>query len=204
MLPSCSIFHTQRESYLHAPFLAFIGLAVAWFLLLVHWIKHSKSSTIRRFAWGVSGGSLTGFQNFLKDSLTILKCGIREDNVPWGLLICLSCLAALTSFTGLLLLTSYMKRYDATYSAAMFVGSFVVSASIMSAVHYDTFYHLNDNCVFYPTGLFILMTGVHMLITENPPQYRVSPAVSRSPSHTSLGLVGLCLFVLYTVAPTIY
>jgi hypothetical protein len=36
----------------------------------------------------------------------------------------------------LLCLSSCMKRYDATYSAAMFVVSFVISASLMSAVHY--------------------------------------------------------------------
>ena len=77
-------------------------------------------------------------------------------------------LAIGTAFAGLLFLTACMKRYDATYSSAMFVGSFVVSASIMSAIHYDTFQHLQSlwNFVLYPAGLVILMAGVYILVVE--------------------------------------
>jgi hypothetical protein len=62
-----------------------------------------------------------------------------------------------------------MKRYDVTYSAAMFVGSFVLSASIMSVIHYDTFDHLRSaaSYVMYPTGLVILIGGVYMLVQES-------------------------------------
>lgn len=78
-------------------------------------------------------------------------------------------MAAASAFLGLLMLTACMKRYDATYSAASFVGSFVVSASIMSAVHYDTFSSLENAVDFflYPTGLLILMVGVYMLVRES-------------------------------------
>jgi uncharacterized membrane protein len=80
-------------------------------------------------------------------------------------------MAILTAFGGLLLLTACMKRYDATYSAAMFVGSFVIMASIMSAVHYNTLQHLDGvvSLIFYPTGLAILMSGVYMLIGTASP-----------------------------------
>jgi uncharacterized membrane protein len=80
-------------------------------------------------------------------------------------------MAILTAFGGLLLLTACMKRYDATYSAAMFVGSFVIMASIMSAVHYNTLQHLDGvvNLIFYPMGLAILMSGVYMLIGTTSP-----------------------------------
>jgi hypothetical protein len=61
-----------------------------------------------------------------------------------------------------------MKRYDATYSAASFVGSFVVSASIMSAAHYNTFAYLESmwNYILYPVGLGVLMFGVFILVRE--------------------------------------
>lgn len=61
-----------------------------------------------------------------------------------------------------------MKRYDATFSAASFVGSFVVSASIMSAVHYHTFDHLSGlaDWILYPGGLLVLMSGVIILVIE--------------------------------------
>ena len=58
-----------------------------------------------------------------------------------------------------------MKRYDATYSAAMYVASFVVSASAMSAVHYQTFEHLNGvwSYFLYPLGLATLFLGAFVL-----------------------------------------
>ena len=62
-----------------------------------------------------------------------------------------------------------MKRYDATYSAASFVGSFVVSASVMAALHYNTFAQLKGivNLILYPFGIFILMIGVYLLVRES-------------------------------------
>lgn len=78
-------------------------------------------------------------------------------------------MAAITAFVGLLFLTVCMKRYDATYSAASFVGSFVVSASVMAAVHYNTFAEINGvlNSVLYPSGIFVLMVGVYLLVRDN-------------------------------------
>jgi hypothetical protein len=192
----CGFFLTlyasrQQKSYLRPPFLAYIALATAWFLVLARLMLRSKSAALRRFAWGVSGGCLTGFQNFLKDSLTIVTAtnSSIDATMPWGLLGFFVFMAVLTSFLGLLLLTACMKRYDATYSAAMFVGSFVVSASIMSAVHYDTFGHLEGtiNWICYPAGLAILMSGVYMLITEDPTEEGEEDIrLSRSPSQASL------------------
>jgi uncharacterized membrane protein len=122
---------------------------------------------MRRFAWGVAGGSITGFQNFLKDSLTILKAIPNEAKIPFVLLGFLASMAIFVALTGLIILTLCMKRYDATYSSSMFVGSFCISASIMSAIHYHTFAYLGKNIVNYvgyPIGLIVLLTGVYVLM----------------------------------------
>ena len=75
-------------------------------------------------------------------------------------------MAAATSLIGLLFLTACMKQYDATFSSAMFVGSFVVSASIMSMIHYSTFQDLKGiiNYIMYPFGLVVLLAGVAVLL----------------------------------------
>lgn len=137
---------------------------LVWVIALVVMIN-GKSVALRRFAWGASGGSITGMQNFLKDSLTAVKASGR---LPWALVVGLSVSAACTAFVGLLLLTACMKRFDAAYSSTMFVGSFVISASIMSAIHYDTFQNLESvkQLVLYPSGLLILLSGVYLLITD--------------------------------------
>jgi len=135
---------------------------------MVYWINCSESSIRRRFAWGCTGGAITGAQNFLKDTLTVAKS--MEQQQKWPLLVYVfGFFAASTAFVGLLILTACMKRYDATYSAASFVGSFVVSASIMAAVHYNTFEELDGviNSVLYPSGLLLLMGGVYMLVKES-------------------------------------
>lgn len=161
------------ESYKHPPFLIYFAVTCLWIMLLIVWMKHSTNPTLKRFAWGVAGGSITGFQNFLKDTLTLVKVRAPEESLPWYTSL-LAILAIVTAFTGLLFLTACMKRYDATYSAAMFVGSFVVNASIMSAVHYSTFAHLRGivNWIFYPGGLLVLMGGVWMLVKEKGAQPR--------------------------------
>jgi Uncharacterized conserved protein len=152
----------------------FIMILWTTFLLYILLVRQpTTSDTLNRFAWGVSGGSITGLQNFLKDSLTIIKaCGATGEAYPWYFYIFVL-LAMLSSFTGLLFLTACMKRYDATFSSAMFVGSFVISASIMSAVHYDTFQNLESiwNWIMYLLGLMILMIGVKMLVnaTDDTP-----------------------------------
>jgi hypothetical protein len=137
-------------------------------VLIFYWMHHrSVSPTLKRFAWGVSSGSITGLQNFLKDASTLLKATRASQGLPWYLPL-FAILAIVSAFSGLLLLTACMKRYDATYSSAMFVGSFVVSSSIMSAAHYSTFAHLETlwNKILYPSGLLILMGGVLLLVQE--------------------------------------
>lgn len=78
-------------------------------------------------------------------------------------------MAAATSLIGLLFLTACMKQYDATFSSAMFVGSFVISASIMSTIHYSTFQDLNGiiNYIMYPFGLMVLLAGVAILLRSS-------------------------------------
>eukprot|EP00529_Nitzschia_sp_RCC80_P012734 CAMPEP_0113495656 /NCGR_PEP_ID=MMETSP0014_2-20120614/29721_1 /TAXON_ID=2857 /ORGANISM="Nitzschia sp." /LENGTH=588 /DNA_ID=CAMNT_0000389559 /DNA_START=118 /DNA_END=1884 /DNA_ORIENTATION=+ /assembly_acc=CAM_ASM_000159 len=175
------------ESYKRPSFLAYFGVVILYETMLCYFILVChKSSKLQRYAWGSAGGTLTGMQNFLKDSLTILKASKQQQDgssmtrllltstassssgsIHWSFYVFIA-LAGGTAFAGLLVLTSCMKRYDATYSAASFVGSFVVSASIMSIVHYNTFQELNSlvNYVLYPTGVCILMLGVYVLVQD--------------------------------------
>jgi len=153
-----------RQSYEDKSFIAFFFALLLWLLLLGAIIHYSSSSTLKRFAWGVSGGSVTGLQNFLKDGLTALS--VATPGEPYPFFMYLFLLGGLSSaLIGLLLLTACMKRYDATYSSSMFVGSFVISASIMAAIHYDTFQNLEStwNYIFYPFGLLVLLSGVLVL-----------------------------------------
>ena len=163
-----------------------------WIASLAYIMIKRPSPTLKKFAWGVSGGSITGFQNFLKDSLTIMKaCNASKESYPWYFYIFVL-MAVTSSFTGLIFLTACMKRYDATFSSAMFVGSFVISASFMAAIHYSTFSHLESiwNWIMYPGGLLVLMIGVKMLVnatSENDFEYdRVSPSSRRQDSEGSL------------------
>jgi drug/metabolite transporter (DMT)-like permease len=158
-----------RKSYLEPVFVLYFVMLLAYMLVLGYWMKYSTSPVLRRFAWGSCGGSLTGPQNFLKDSLTILKDTAKHQQpLPWIFYLFIVG-AAGTAFGGLLFLTACMKRYDATYSAASFVGSFVVSASIMASAHYNTFGELEGvaNYVLYPTGLVMLMIGVYILVRKS-------------------------------------
>jgi len=157
-----------EESYGKLPLVAyFLGLTI-YVMVMAYWINFSESFILRRFAWGCTGGAITGTQNFLKDSLTVIKAYDRQQGLPL-IFYPLFVLAGTTAFAGLLFLTACMKRYDATYSAASFVGSFVVSASIMAALHYDTFAQLSGilNYILYPLGIFVLMIGVYLLVKES-------------------------------------
>ena len=177
--------HTNEEgrtvadvvaSYRDPAFLAYLAALAAWMAALGGIMyrgrggrgggDHGGGGRWQRLAWGASGGSITGLQNFLKDALTCAKAS-SGGRVP-GTAFVLALLAALSSFSGLLFLVGCMRRYDATYSSAMFVGSFVVSASLMSAVHYATFRMLAGwwNYVLYPAGLLILMGGVAILVED--------------------------------------
>ena len=111
--------------------------------------------------------SITGFQNFLKDSLTIISAEKSSPTTgPRAILFLFIALGILTAFAGLLFLAACMKRYDATYSASMFVVSFVLSASLMSLVHYHTLEHLDTvvNCIMYPVGLMMVFLGAFVLV----------------------------------------
>ena len=162
-----------------------------WMAQLACWMRQHTHPTLQRFAWGVSGGSITGLQNFLKDALTLLKASKRTTSSSTTtsiiVVVVFGALAILTAFAGLALLTACMKRYDATYSAAMFVGSFVVSASLMSVVHYDTLAHLQSwtNLILYPTGLFVLLGGVYVLVQETSSNPESRNDDSSSPSSSS-------------------
>ena len=159
-----------EESYKDPNFIIFCILMLLWMIGLTFMMLQG-SSPWKRFAWGVSGGSITGFQNFLKDGLTILSITSKQrqeqqNQIPYPTILYVFIFSGLgTALIGLLLLTACMKRYDATYSASMFVGSFVIAASIMSAVHYHTFQNLETiwNYIFYPVGLLILLAGVLLL-----------------------------------------
>jgi len=162
------------QAYREFAVLCFFVCMVLWMWALYHWISSpSTPPKLQRFSWGVAGGSITGLQNFLKDSLTLIKAdaSLASSNRPYfvSVLPLFILLAAATAFGGLLLLTACMKRYDATYSSAMFVGSFVVSATIMSAIHYHTFQHLQNvvNILMYPVGLLLLMIGVLLLVQDS-------------------------------------
>jgi len=158
-----------RTSY-QTPSLRFYFVGLTLFsALMAYWIHSSTNSTLRRFAWGCSGGAITGAQNFLKDSLIILKVTRTQQQPLPFVFYLLSALAAGTAFAGLLLLTACMKRYDATYSVASFIGSLVVSASVMAALHYHTFAQLRGplHAVLYPSGILVLILGVNLLIWSN-------------------------------------
>mmetsp|Transcript_16219 Transcript_16219/g.44948 ORF Transcript_16219/g.44948 Transcript_16219/m.44948 type:complete len:508 (-) Transcript_16219:127-1650(-) len=180
--------HELRAQYLDANFLAYCVATTLYMLLMAYWATSSSSTVLRKFAWGTAGGAITGFQNFLKDALTILhlKTSGQIDTLPWFFALFLL-LAVATAFGGLLLLNQCMKRYDATFSAAMFVGSFVVSASIMSSIHYHTIRGLDGiiNYVMYPTGLLVLMVGVLILVRQNHSNDDCQDATARSLVFTS-------------------
>ena len=74
-----------------------------------------------------------------------------------------------------------MKRYDATYSVASFVGSLVVSVSVMAAVHYDTFAQLSGglNSLMYPFGIIVLILGVNILVWSNAEYTKDSPSIEQ-------------------------
>ena len=161
------------SSYRELAFRTFILLMTLFLVQLgaLIWIC-PKTSLLRKMAWGSIGGSITGFQNFLKDALTTYDATkIQQEQTRTNVSLPVSfflfvVLAMLTAFVGLLFLAACMKRYDATYSAAMFVVSFVISASLMSSVHYHTIEHLEgvSNYIMYPLGLMTLFLGAFILI----------------------------------------
>lgn len=182
------------QSYRDPAFLAYLVGFTLWMVLVIHWMNlpPNRSPMLQRFAWGVSGGSVTGLQHFVKDWLTLVQAMMHDNHTnktslssssnldldcdhrlwcnPWLVLWILALLSMMTAIGGLLLLTACMQRYNATFSSAMFVGSFVLNSSIMSAVHYHTFSHLTSilSWVLYPVGLLILLAGVLGVLVSTP------------------------------------
>jgi len=166
------------SSYQEPAFRAFVVFMTLFLLQLGIFIHVCpKQSLLRKVAWGSIGGSITGFQNFLKDGLTIIRATSRQSQLAGSTATTTTTTASshlpifvffgmATAFLGLLFLASCMKRYDATYSAAMFVVSFILSASLMSAVHYQTLDHLDGwwNVIMYPVGLGTLFLGAFLLV----------------------------------------
>jgi len=119
-----------------------------------------------RIAWGVSGGFITGFWNFIKDAITIVQMTDAWGSLPWcffGLLAT----ALATAGAGMMIMSECMKRYDATYTSGTYAGGLTLAASVVSAMHYHTFSHLGGvSRVLYPVGLCILMMGVGLLMSD--------------------------------------
>jgi len=154
-----------REQYREPQLLAYFGGVLIWVSILALVINRGSSGW-RRFAWGLIGGSVTGVQNFIKDSLAVIH-GLDGSHFPPQLFFMLL-MAGLLPLTGLLLLMQCMKRFDALYSASMFVGSLVVSSSIMAAVHYHTFDNIDRiGLFFYPVGLLTIISGTVVLAVES-------------------------------------
>jgi len=155
------------ESYLDPHFIVFM-ISMFSFITVLHLIikRFPKTSLLKKMAWGSMGGAITGFQNYLKDSLTIFKDTRSEGGPLPGMFYILFVLAATSGFAGLLCLSACMKRYDATYASAMFVVSFVITASLMSAVHYHTFDDIENSIdiAMYLLGLGVLIYGATILV----------------------------------------
>jgi len=186
-------FKKMEQEYIDPLFLSYFSCMILWIALLVYLINY-ENKKLRRFAWGMIGGSITGMQNFIKDALAVVH---RVDNgssggklfysYPFQFYI-LILMAATVALTGLLLLMACMKRYDANFSASMYLGSTVISASIMSMVHYHTFDRIGSRIksISYLMGLLTLLFGCTILANEerlgkiqNPHQRKNNTIVPR-------------------------
>jgi len=153
-----------EKQYRNPYLLIYFSCVLLWLATLVCIIYFGGCSW-RRFAWGMIGGSVTGNQNFIKDALAVLH-GVGDNPYPLELFV-MVLFAAIVPLVGLLLLMECMKRYDANYSASMFTGSMVATASIMSAIHYHTLDNISaDMQWLYLLGLMVLAFGIITLATE--------------------------------------
>lgn len=154
-----------RDSYFDPPFLRFLFASLVLECLLIYTMYHSTNQYWTRIAWGVSGGFITGFWNFIKDAITIVQLG---GSMPWGFLGLLLVTAFATAGAGMMIMSECMKRYDATYTSGTYAGSLTLAASVVSAMHYRTFSNLEGvHRVLYPVGLGILMMGVGLLMSDH-------------------------------------
>ena len=166
--------HDLHQQYFEDPkFISYLGCMILWMIVLSVIIRLSTNKHWKRFAWGIIGGSITGMQCFIKDALALWH-GLDEFHNQifrtWPLsLYVLLLIGGVIPFIGLMMLMACMKRYDATYTASMFMGSIVISSSIMSAVHYHTFDHLSTiQSILYLLGLVGMLIGTAILATEAP------------------------------------
>ena len=160
-----------RQAYMEPEFISYIIGMFGWLFLLGGMICFG-STTDNRVAWGLVGGSVTGVQPFIKDALAVVT-GLRIDRIPISdyprEIFVLFLLSAVIPLVGLALLMGCMKRYDATYSSSMFVGSMIMSVSVMSAVRYKTFEHIDCmwSATMYVFGLCVLVGGTVILACED-------------------------------------
>ena len=63
----------QRESYLDPPFVRYLLLALVLEGGMIYTMLFSANPYWKRLAWGVAGGFLTGFQNFIKDAMAVVQ-----------------------------------------------------------------------------------------------------------------------------------
>ncbi|GMH90386.1 hypothetical protein TL16_g11751 [Triparma laevis f. inornata] len=145
----------------------FTGFGV--FYTLVTLGCKSNHPMIEKLSWGLSGGSIAGLLMFIKDSLSLFK---TESPWHWQIWLFLSG-AMFVGLYGIRCLSYCMKRYDTTYSATMFVVSYIFSADIMSLIRYDIYKNMDtvSQKVMFPVGMIILLGGVIVLMTEKIPGF---------------------------------
>ena len=195
---SLTLEQVHQQYFFDTNFLIYLAVMVIWIIILILFIiqqhgnnnkgslrNNSVGYLRRKFAWGVIGGSITGMQCFIKDALALMHgLNINNENnsnniimsilfsLPWEL-CALLIMGGILPLIGLALLMESMKRYDATYASSMFMGSIVLSASIMSSVHYHTFDHISSaaakSALYYILGLVCILVGTTILAFEAAP-----------------------------------
>jgi hypothetical protein len=145
-----------------------IFFVVFFFLyIFITWCKTSKNADISKIAWGLSGGSISGLLCFIKDALSLAAAdGVSRPFATWQIWLMIYG-ALFTSVVGVMNLSQCMKRYDATYSASMFVGSYVTSATSVSIIRYNILDRLAYwQLIVYPLGLVILFIGIAIFVMD--------------------------------------
>ena len=108
----------------------------------------------------------------LQDALDLVA---TSDRFHWQVPLFVL-LAIAVGVSGLAFLSHCMKRFDATYSASMFVVSYIISATVMSMVRYHMIDRLKAQgpvqMTLYPLGLAILFGGVYFLMVDKQVRMR--------------------------------
>mmetsp|Transcript_9036 Transcript_9036/g.18257 ORF Transcript_9036/g.18257 Transcript_9036/m.18257 type:complete len:380 (-) Transcript_9036:29-1168(-) len=137
-------------------------LCFAVVMYIAKWKEEWKFA--HKIAWGIGGGSISGLLMFIKDALDLIS---TSNRFHWQIPVFIF-LAIFVGVAGLIFLSHCMKRFDATYSASMFVVSYIVSATVMSTIRYNMFDRINGpmQLAFYPIGMTILFIGVYFLMVD--------------------------------------